>query len=187
MERNRLARTLRPARLPAIRQEKDNARQDHSFPTTATAQRGRRPSPSGRPARRRRRRGLPRLRTPHPRARQRPARRSPKPRRRSCWSAASALFGDQHVGRPLSSTDRSTPEGLAALAEQQGADVIVFCSDSHNRQRPRLDRQTPPSGCSKAARTPRSRSRRSTLAEGEKTINRNRRRRRRRRRCPPDR
>jgi nucleotide-binding universal stress UspA family protein len=28
-------------------------------------------------------------------------------------------------------TDRSTPEGLAALAESQGADVIVFCSDSH--------------------------------------------------------
>ncbi len=28
-------------------------------------------------------------------------------------------------------TDRSTPEGLARLAEQTGADVIVFCSDSH--------------------------------------------------------
>jgi nucleotide-binding universal stress UspA family protein len=28
-------------------------------------------------------------------------------------------------------TDRSTPEGLAALAQSQGADVIVFCSDSH--------------------------------------------------------
>ena len=28
-------------------------------------------------------------------------------------------------------TGRSTPEGLAALAEQTGADVIVFCSDSH--------------------------------------------------------
>ncbi len=28
-------------------------------------------------------------------------------------------------------TDRSTPEGLRALAEQTGADVIVFCSDSH--------------------------------------------------------
>jgi nucleotide-binding universal stress UspA family protein len=41
-----------------------------------------------------------------------------------------ALFGDQHVGRHVV-TDRSTPEGLAALAEQQGADVIVFCSDSH--------------------------------------------------------
>jgi hypothetical protein len=28
-------------------------------------------------------------------------------------------------------TDRSTPEGLAALAESEHADVIVFCSDSH--------------------------------------------------------
>jgi nucleotide-binding universal stress UspA family protein len=28
-------------------------------------------------------------------------------------------------------TDRSTPEGLRALAQQEGADVIVFCSDSH--------------------------------------------------------
>ena len=28
-------------------------------------------------------------------------------------------------------TDRSTPQGLAALAERDGADVIVFCSDSH--------------------------------------------------------
>ncbi len=28
-------------------------------------------------------------------------------------------------------TDRSTPEGLEALAESESADVIVFCSDSH--------------------------------------------------------
>ena len=28
-------------------------------------------------------------------------------------------------------TDRSTPEGLRKLAEAQGADAIVFCSDSH--------------------------------------------------------
>src|SRR5262249_6514529 len=28
-------------------------------------------------------------------------------------------------------TDPSTPEGLRALAEAEGADVIVFCSDSH--------------------------------------------------------
>ncbi len=28
-------------------------------------------------------------------------------------------------------TDRSTPQGLAALAEAENADVIVFCSDSH--------------------------------------------------------
>jgi nucleotide-binding universal stress UspA family protein len=40
-----------------------------------------------------------------------------------------ALFG-AHVGRHVV-TDRSTPEGLHALAEQEGADVIVFCSDSH--------------------------------------------------------
>jgi nucleotide-binding universal stress UspA family protein len=40
-----------------------------------------------------------------------------------------ALFGaplGEHVV-----TDRSTPEGLRALAETRGADVIVFCSDSH--------------------------------------------------------
>ena len=28
-------------------------------------------------------------------------------------------------------TDRSTPQGLASLAEREGASVIVFCSDSH--------------------------------------------------------
>jgi nucleotide-binding universal stress UspA family protein len=28
-------------------------------------------------------------------------------------------------------TDRSTPQGLSALAEQIGAQVVVFCSDSH--------------------------------------------------------
>ena len=28
-------------------------------------------------------------------------------------------------------TDRSTPDGLAALAAREGAEVIVFCSDSH--------------------------------------------------------
>jgi len=28
-------------------------------------------------------------------------------------------------------TDRSTPEGLRTLAAREGADVIVFCSDSH--------------------------------------------------------
>jgi nucleotide-binding universal stress UspA family protein len=44
-----------------------------------------------------------------------------------------ALFGDA-AGAPVAAhvvTDRSTPEGLRALAEQQGADAIVFCSDSH--------------------------------------------------------
>ncbi|HMD52134.1 MAG TPA: universal stress protein [Solirubrobacteraceae bacterium] len=38
------------------------------------------------------------------------------------------------LGRPAALhvvTDRSTPEGLQALAESEGADVIVFCSDSH--------------------------------------------------------
>jgi nucleotide-binding universal stress UspA family protein len=44
-----------------------------------------------------------------------------------------ALFGDAH-GASLTThvvTDRSTPEGLRTLADEQGADVIVFCSDSH--------------------------------------------------------
>jgi nucleotide-binding universal stress UspA family protein len=40
------------------------------------------------------------------------------------------LLGDPQAARHVL-TDRSTPEGLAALAEAQGADVIVFCSDSH--------------------------------------------------------
>jgi nucleotide-binding universal stress UspA family protein len=40
------------------------------------------------------------------------------------------LFGSPEVGRHVV-TDRSTPEGLGALAEREGADVIVFCSDSH--------------------------------------------------------
>jgi nucleotide-binding universal stress UspA family protein len=31
-------------------------------------------------------------------------------------------------------TDRSTPQGLSALAEQIGAQAIVFCSDSHTAQ-----------------------------------------------------
>jgi nucleotide-binding universal stress UspA family protein len=40
------------------------------------------------------------------------------------------LFGEDKVGRHVI-TDRSTPEGLRALAVREGADVIVFCSDSH--------------------------------------------------------
>ena len=40
------------------------------------------------------------------------------------------LLGDPDAGRYVV-TDRSTPEGLAALADRLGADVIVFCSDSH--------------------------------------------------------
>ncbi|HEV3284321.1 MAG TPA: universal stress protein [Solirubrobacteraceae bacterium] len=40
------------------------------------------------------------------------------------------LLGDAGAARHAV-TDRSTPEGLAALAQREGADVIVFCSDSH--------------------------------------------------------
>jgi len=40
------------------------------------------------------------------------------------------LLGDRDTARHVV-TDRSTPEGLSALAEQVQADVIVFCSDSH--------------------------------------------------------
>jgi nucleotide-binding universal stress UspA family protein len=40
------------------------------------------------------------------------------------------LLGDPNVRRHVV-TDRSTPEGLAALAAQEGAHAIVFCSDSH--------------------------------------------------------
>ncbi|HST54496.1 MAG TPA: universal stress protein [Solirubrobacteraceae bacterium] len=41
-----------------------------------------------------------------------------------------ALFGGGEVGRHVV-TNPSTPGGLSALAEQVGANVIVFCSDSH--------------------------------------------------------
>ena len=40
------------------------------------------------------------------------------------------LLGDADVATHVV-TDRSTPEGLAALARAEGAEVIVFCSDSH--------------------------------------------------------
>jgi nucleotide-binding universal stress UspA family protein len=40
------------------------------------------------------------------------------------------LLGNPNVARHVI-TDRSTPEGLRALAEREGASVIVFCSDSH--------------------------------------------------------
>ncbi len=43
--------------------------------------------------------------------------------------------GVELLGNPAAAkhvvTDRSTPEGLAALAEREGTQVIVFCSDSH--------------------------------------------------------
>jgi nucleotide-binding universal stress UspA family protein len=41
-----------------------------------------------------------------------------------------ALLGTDDVARHVVS-DRSTPEGLRALAERSGAEVVVFCSDSH--------------------------------------------------------
>ena len=41
-----------------------------------------------------------------------------------------ALFGGQLAGAHTV-TSRSTPEGLAGLAKQIGAEVVVFCSDSH--------------------------------------------------------
>jgi nucleotide-binding universal stress UspA family protein len=41
-----------------------------------------------------------------------------------------ALLGNADVVRHVVS-DRSTPEGLRALAERNGASVVVFCSDSH--------------------------------------------------------
>lgn len=40
------------------------------------------------------------------------------------------LLGEQDVAAHVV-TDRSTPEGLASLAERIGAEMIVFCSDSH--------------------------------------------------------
>jgi nucleotide-binding universal stress UspA family protein len=41
-----------------------------------------------------------------------------------------AVLGNPNVARHVV-TDRSTPEGLRALAEGEGASMIVFCSDSH--------------------------------------------------------
>jgi nucleotide-binding universal stress UspA family protein len=43
------------------------------------------------------------------------------------------LLGDSDVARHVI-TDRSTPDGLRALAERIGAEAIVFCSDSHTAQ-----------------------------------------------------
>ncbi len=44
-----------------------------------------------------------------------------------------ALLGAGDVKRHVVS-DRSTPDGLRALAEQTGASAVVFCSDSHTAQ-----------------------------------------------------
>jgi hypothetical protein len=41
-----------------------------------------------------------------------------------------SLLGDPNAQTHIV-TDRSTPDGLAALAESEQADAIVFCSDSH--------------------------------------------------------
>jgi nucleotide-binding universal stress UspA family protein len=41
-----------------------------------------------------------------------------------------SLLGDPNAATHVV-TDRSTPDGLAALAAREQADVIVFCSDSH--------------------------------------------------------
>jgi nucleotide-binding universal stress UspA family protein len=43
---------------------------------------------------------------------------------------ATELYGGPLAGAHTV-TNRSTPEGLATLAEQVGAQVVVFCSDSH--------------------------------------------------------
>jgi nucleotide-binding universal stress UspA family protein len=46
---------------------------------------------------------------------------------------AAGLLGNPEAARHVV-TDRSTPEGLHKLAEAEGADAIVFCSDSHTAQ-----------------------------------------------------
>ncbi len=49
---------------------------------------------------------------------------------RELLARGAELLGNPGAARHVV-TDRSTPEGLAALAQSEGADVIVFCSDSH--------------------------------------------------------
>ena len=49
-------------------------------------------------------------------------------------SRGAELLGTPDVACHVVS-DRSTPEGLRALAEREGADAIVFCSDSHTAPR----------------------------------------------------
>ncbi len=48
----------------------------------------------------------------------------------SLLERGAALLGSGDVQRHVVS-DRSTPEGLRALAERTGAGLVVFCSDSH--------------------------------------------------------
>ncbi len=49
---------------------------------------------------------------------------------RELLARGAKLFGDPAVATFVVNST-STPEGLAALAEDQGAEMIVFCSDSH--------------------------------------------------------
>jgi nucleotide-binding universal stress UspA family protein len=49
---------------------------------------------------------------------------------RELLARGAELLGDPSTAT-FAVTDRSTPEGLAALAREQGAEMIVFCSDSH--------------------------------------------------------
>ncbi len=48
----------------------------------------------------------------------------------SLLTRAAGLLGNPDAQKHVV-TDPSTPEGLRALAEAEGADAIVFCSDSH--------------------------------------------------------
>ncbi len=45
-------------------------------------------------------------------------------------SRGAQLFGNADIAKHVV-TDRSTPQGLSALAASEGASAIVFCSDSH--------------------------------------------------------
>ena len=102
--------------------------QDHRF-LRRHRQRGRRdrPRPAVRPRRRRGRRSPTSATRKSPTA---TARRSPSSEAQELLERGAELLGDPNAARHVV-TDRSTPEGLAALAEREGADVIVFCSDSH--------------------------------------------------------
>ena len=129
MGRNDLPKTTVEPTVRSASQQKEqtHGHQDHRF-LRRDRQRGRRDR-ARRALRPRRRRGLARLRPPHPRGRR--AREDvAQTRRRSCSSAAPRCSATRLAASHVV-TDRSTPEGLAALAEREGAEVIVFCSDSH--------------------------------------------------------
>ena len=99
-----------------------------SFPTTAPQTRTTRsPWAACSPAR------APRWRSPTcatPRSPTSSARSSRRARPRSCSRAAPGCSATRDIARHVV-TDRSTPRGLSALAESEGASVVVFCSDSH--------------------------------------------------------